>query len=236
MRELARAGDVVLIKGSRSARMERIVEGLASRMMYYLYQLSLSAPGQDFLRALNVFQYITFRARRRRRVTAFLLSLMCGNWVIRRLISLKLGQPIRTKEEVNKLFELHGGKAGTPTMGGVLLLGAVIVSSLLWARPDNTAVWLLIFAHRSTAAALGFWDDYLKVTQEELRRRERADEARSAQVILAVIVAAFSCSTRRSKCRRARSTCPFTRTRSSRISASAPSSSSRWSSSAPRMR
>ncbi len=47
---------------------------------------------------------------------------------------------------MNKLYEMHGGKAGTPTMGGVLLHGAVVVSSLLWARPDNLAVWLLLFA------------------------------------------------------------------------------------------
>src|SRR6186713_1565393 len=113
-------------------------------MMYYLYKLSLLYPNEDFFRALNVFQYITLRAVAAA-VTAFLLSLMCGNWVIRRLISLKMGQPIRTKEEVHKLYELHGGKAGTPTMGGILLLGAVLVSSLIWARPDNSAVWLLLF-------------------------------------------------------------------------------------------
>jgi phospho-N-acetylmuramoyl-pentapeptide-transferase len=112
-------------------------------MMYYLHWLS-NNEGPDYYRAFNVFQYISFRAIAAA-ITAFLLSLICGNWVIRRLISLKLGQPIRTKEEVHKLFELHGGKAGTPTMGGVLLLGAVVVSSLLWARPDNEAVWLLLF-------------------------------------------------------------------------------------------
>jgi phospho-N-acetylmuramoyl-pentapeptide-transferase len=75
--------------------------------MFYLYKLSIGAS-TDSLKALNVFQYITFRAVAAA-VTAFLLSLIFGNWVIRRLISLKLGQPIRTKEEVHKLFELHGG-------------------------------------------------------------------------------------------------------------------------------
>ncbi len=132
-------------------------------MMYYLYKLS-QGHAPEYLRALNVFQYITFRAVASA-VTAFLLSLIFGNTVIRRLISLKLGQPVRSKEEVHRLFELHGKKAGTPTMGGVLLHGAVIVSSLLWARPDNTAVWLLLFAI-VFCAALGFWDDYLKVTKK----------------------------------------------------------------------
>src|SRR3954454_11170350 len=112
-------------------------------MMYYLYKLSQS-PSMDFLKAFNVFQYITFRAVAAA-ITAFLLSLVFGNYAIRRLISLKLGQPVRSKEEVHRLFELHGKKAGTPTMGGVLLHGCVLVSSLLWARTDNTTVWLLLF-------------------------------------------------------------------------------------------
>ncbi len=132
-------------------------------MMYYLHLLS-EMKGAEFLRAFNVFQYITVRAVAAA-ITAFLLSLMWGNWVIRRLISLKVGQPIRTKEEVHKLFELHGGKAGTPTMGGVLILATVLVSSLLWARPDNTAVWLLLFT-LVYCGALGFWDDYLKVAKK----------------------------------------------------------------------
>lgn len=156
-------------------------------MMYYLHLLS-DQQGAELLKAFNVFQYITFRAVAAA-VTAFLLSLMCGNWVIRRLISLKVGQPIRTKEEVHKLFELHGGKAGTPTMGGVLLLGAVICSSLLWARPTNTAVWLLLFT-LGYCGALGFWDDYLKVAKKNSKGvSERAKLI--GQMILAVIVANY---------------------------------------------
>jgi len=156
--------------------------------MYYLYKLSLMRPDVDFFRAMNVFQYITLRALGAA-LTAFLLSLMCGNWVIRRLISLKLGQPIRTKEEVNKLFELHGAKAGTPTMGGVLMLGAVIISSLLWARPDNIAVWLLIFT-LLYCGGLGFWDDYLKVSKKNSAGVSERTKL-VAQGILALIVAAF---------------------------------------------
>ena len=122
-------------------------------------------------------------------MTAFLLSLIFGNWVIRKLISLKVGQPIRTKEEVNKLFELHGQKAGTPTMGGVLLLGAVIVSSLLWARPDNHAVWLLLFT-LVYCGGLGFWDDYLKVAKKNSAGVSEKTKL-IAQFILAAIVTAF---------------------------------------------
>ena len=157
-------------------------------MMYFLHELVLRFPEWEFLRALNVFQYITFRAIAAA-VTAFLLSLLCGNWVIRRLISLKVGQPIRTKEEVNKLFELHGQKAGTPTMGGVLILGTVIFSSLLWARPDNTAVWLVLFT-LLYCGALGFWDDYLKVAKKNSAGVSERTKL-VAQGILAAIVTAY---------------------------------------------
>ena len=130
-------------------------------MLYYLYLLAeYSEEAQpELLKGFNVFQYITFRALAAG-VTAFLLSLIFGNWMIRRLISLKLGQPIRTQEEVHKLYELHGSKAGTPTMGGLLLLGAVLVSTFLWARPTNPLVWLALFSV-VYLGVLGFVDDYL---------------------------------------------------------------------------
>jgi phospho-N-acetylmuramoyl-pentapeptide-transferase len=156
-------------------------------MMYFLHFLSEGAQS-DFLKAFNVFQYITFRAVAAA-ITAFLLSLLLGNWVIRRLISLKLGQPVRSKEEVHRLFELHGKKAGTPTMGGVLLHGAVIVSSLLWARPDNAGVWLLLFSI-VYCAALGFWDDYLKITKKNSAGISERTKL-IGQFALALIVAAF---------------------------------------------
>jgi phospho-N-acetylmuramoyl-pentapeptide-transferase len=131
-------------------------------MMYFLYRMSEGGP--DWMHGFNVFQYISFRAVAAA-VTAFLLSILCGDWVIRRLISLKVGQPIRTAEEVHKLFELHGKKAGTPTMGGVLIHGAVICSTLVWARTDNSAVWLLVFTIVA-CGLLGFWDDWLKVSKK----------------------------------------------------------------------
>lgn len=132
-------------------------------MLYYLQRLSEGAPN-DFFKAFNVFQYITFRAVLAA-LTAFVLSLLLGNFTIRKLLSLKLGQPIRSADEVNKLYELHGKKAGTPTMGGILLLGTTVVSTLLWARPDNTFVWLVLAA-MTVAGGLGFADDYLKVSKK----------------------------------------------------------------------
>jgi phospho-N-acetylmuramoyl-pentapeptide-transferase len=156
-------------------------------MMYYLYKLSLGAS-DEFLKAFNVFQYITFRSVAAA-LMAFLLSLIFGNWVIRRLISLKLGQPVRTKEEVHRLFELHGKKAGTPTMGGVLIIGSVAISTLFWARSDNSGVWLLLFT-MVYCGALGFWDDYLKVSKKNAAGISERTKL-VGQGILALIIAAF---------------------------------------------
>jgi|688.fasta_scaffold02309_21 phospho-N-acetylmuramoyl-pentapeptide-transferase len=132
-------------------------------MLYYLDRLSEHATS-DFFKAFNVFQYVTFRAVGAA-LTAFVLSLAFGNFTIRKLLSLKLGQPIRNADEVHKLAELHGQKAGTPTMGGILLLGSTVLSTLLWARPDNSFVWLVLGAMLA-AGALGFADDYLKVSKK----------------------------------------------------------------------
>src|SRR3990167_5115213 len=134
-------------------------------MLYYLFQLSEVLRGSELSKALHVFQYISFRAMGAG-LTAFLLPLFFGKVVIKRLIMLKIGQPIRTAEEVHRLNELHGGKQGTPTMGGLLLIGSVIVASFFWARLTNPLIWIVLF----TAFYLGvlcFADDYLKVTKKK---------------------------------------------------------------------
>jgi phospho-N-acetylmuramoyl-pentapeptide-transferase len=128
-------------------------------MMYYLHRLS------DQFIGFNVFLYVTFRAIAAA-VTAFLGTLVFGNLIIRVLTALKLGQPIRGAAEVHRLAELHGVKQGTPTMGGVLVIGAVFVSTVLWARLDNRFVWLALFS-LVYLGALGFADDYLKVTKKK---------------------------------------------------------------------
>ena len=137
-------------------------------MLYYLSELSDWGAKQgisnDLLKALNVFSYITFRAICAG-ITAFLISVVFGNFVIRKLISLKFGQPIRTAAEVHKLHELHGSKKGTPTMGGILLIGSVVISTLLWAKPENPFVWLVLFS-AVFLGGIGFYDDWLKVTKK----------------------------------------------------------------------
>lgn len=151
-------------------------------MMYYLHTLS------EWIGALNVLQYISFRSIAAA-TTSFLICLLFGGRVINKLISLKVGQPIRTKEEVHRLSELHGGKKGTPTMGGVLLLGAVMISTLLWAKVTNPTVWLALFT-MVFLGALGFVDDYAKVT----KKKSDGISGRAkllAQFFLAGVVTAF---------------------------------------------
>ncbi len=130
-------------------------------MLYYLHLLT------DFFDPLNVFRYVSFRGVAAA-LTSFLVCILLGEFVIRRLIGLKLGQPIRTKEEVHKLSDLHGGKKNTPTMGGILIIASVVLSSLLWARPDNLHIQLVLLTI-VVLGGVGFIDDYLKI------RRKKSD-------------------------------------------------------------
>ena len=104
-------------------------------MMFFLHRLTEEFKG------FNVFYYVTFRAVLAA-ITAFAISLLFGNFIIRKLISLKIGQPIRTASEVRHLAELHGGKQGTPTMGGVLVIGSVVIASVLSSSAWSTSARL----------------------------------------------------------------------------------------------
>ena len=113
-------------------------------MLYHLLY-----PLHEHFSVFNVFRYITFRAAGAV-VTALLLSLWLGPWFIRMLRRLSIGQNIR---DVGP--ERHQVKAGTPTMGGLLILFSVIVPTLLWANLDNPVVWLAIGVMTSFGA-IGF--------------------------------------------------------------------------------
>ncbi len=134
-------------------------------MLYWLYTV-LNQPGStSFISKLsNVFQYQTFRAIVAC-LLAFVLSLLFGSRVIRKLISMKMGQPVRTEAEVHKLFELHGKKAGTPTMGGVLILFTLVTATLVCCPLDNPLVWVVLYVTLALGA-LGFVDDFLKVSKQ----------------------------------------------------------------------
>jgi phospho-N-acetylmuramoyl-pentapeptide-transferase len=122
-------------------------------MLYHLlYPLHTSVS------ALNVTRYITFRTAAAS-VTALAISLLLGPWLIRRLREFQIGQVVRHDGPAT-----HRTKAGTPTMGGVLILTAALVPTLLWADLTNPYIWIAVLA---TAAfgAIGFLDDYLKITR-----------------------------------------------------------------------
>jgi phospho-N-acetylmuramoyl-pentapeptide-transferase len=114
-------------------------------------------PLRNLIPALNVFRYITFRVAAAV-VTALILSWLLGPWFIRQLRRLSVGQNIR---DVGP--QAHQVKAGTPTMGGLLILFATLVPTLLWADLGNVYVWIVMIV-TTAFGAIGFADDYLKVS------------------------------------------------------------------------
>lgn len=147
-------------------------------MLYHLL-----APLADQHIAFNLFRYITFRAAGAM-VTALILSFLLGPAIIRWLRALRFGQVIRTDGP-----ERHLGKAGTPTMGGVLILIATAVSTLLWAELTNRYVLVSLIV-LLWMGALGFLDDYLKV----VRRRTEGLVGRYkliGQGVLGLLLGAF---------------------------------------------
>ena len=123
-----------------------------------LYFLSNFSDGGDFF---NLFRYITFRSGGAF-FTALILSFMFGQPLINSLKKWqKKGQPIREDGPEGHII----AKAGTPTMGGMLILGTMLISTLLWARTDNGYVWTVLLVTMGFAA-IGFLDDYLKVTKQ----------------------------------------------------------------------
>jgi phospho-N-acetylmuramoyl-pentapeptide-transferase len=124
-------------------------------MLLYLFYHVL----QPYFHALNVFRYITVRTALAS-LTALLITLVLGPWVIRRLRELQIGQFIR--EEGPKS---HQAKAGTPTMGGVLIVGSTVIPTLLWGDLENAYVWLAVFT-MLVFGFIGFIDDYSKVMKK----------------------------------------------------------------------
>jgi phospho-N-acetylmuramoyl-pentapeptide-transferase len=115
---------------------------------------NLLYPLHTLFSALNVFRYITFRTIYAA-LTAFFICYFLGPWVIERLTRLQVGQYIRDDGPRS-----HLGKAGTPTMGGVLIVGAISISTLLWSDLTNGFVWIALMVLLGFAA-IGFIDDYL---------------------------------------------------------------------------
>lgn len=132
-------------------------------MIYYvLYELLYNHFKEKdwfLIKALNVFQYVTFRTAYAS-ITALLLSLVFGGRLIRFLKSWNVGQQIREEGPQG-----HQAKHGTPTMGGVLIIGSVVISTLLWAKPTSVYVWTVVIA-TLLFGAIGFADDYYKMARQ----------------------------------------------------------------------
>ena len=122
--------------------------------------LMLSQWLQDDFGFLRVFNYITFRAVMAT-VTALLIGLAAGPWVIRKLSALKMGQAVRTDGP-----QTHLVKSGTPTMGGVLILIGIFVSCMLWADLSNRFIWIVMIVTFGFGA-IGWVDDYRKVARKD---------------------------------------------------------------------
>ena len=113
---------------------------------------------------MQLLRYITSRAGVAC-ICSFGITLLVGPYLIRRLVAMKMGQPIRSADEVHKLAELHDSKAGTPTMGGVIIVVAVMISVLLFARLSNPLVLAVVVVFIGLGL-VGFWDDYQKVKKK----------------------------------------------------------------------
>ena len=126
-------------------------------MLYHLLY-----PLHTQVSVLNVTQYITFRTAAAS-LTAFVISVLLGPWMIRKLREFQIGQVIRHEGP-----RAHRPKAGTPTMGGLLILTAALTPTVLWADLTNPYVWIAV---GSTLAfgAIGLFDDYLKVVRRSSR-------------------------------------------------------------------
>jgi len=130
-------------------------------MFYHLFYewLYRNYSSQLPLDVLNVFRYVTFRTAYAA-ITSLALSLIFGPWVIRKLREFKFGQEIREEGPAS-----HQAKRGTPTMGGVMIVGSVVISTLLWANLLNWQVWVALFGMVG-CAAVGFADDYIKIVKK----------------------------------------------------------------------
>src|SRR3990167_9189486 len=124
---------------------------------YFLY------PLRDFFFGFNVFRYITFRAAMAG-ITAFIVTLWIGPAVIRFLSGLNLKQTIE-REGFGALYGEHAGKERVPTMGGLMILGSIVLSTLLWAALRNRYVWLSLLIVL-WLGLVGFIDDYLKLVKK----------------------------------------------------------------------
>src|ERR1700736_3060755 len=146
-------------------------------MFYWLVDMSGTIP------VLNVFRYITFRTGGAM-VTAALFVFLFGPWIIDHLRPRQgKAQPIRSDGPQSHLVS----KIGTPTMGGLMILSGVTVSTVLWANPTNPYVWVVLGVTLGFGL-VGFYDDYLKLT-----RQTHGGFSGRTRIAIETIIAAAAC-------------------------------------------
>ncbi|WP_029898291.1 phospho-N-acetylmuramoyl-pentapeptide-transferase [Desulfohalovibrio reitneri] len=143
---------------------------------------NLLYPLSDQIGVFNVFRYITFRSIYAF-LTALVIAIFVGPMIIRWLQKLKFGQYIQ--EDV----AAHRSKAGTPTMGGILIMAGTLPATLLWADLTNSHIWLTLLVFVGFGA-VGFWDDYLKVCRK-MNKGLSAKVKFLAQVLVASLAMAL---------------------------------------------
>ncbi len=142
---------------------------------------------KDLWFGFNVFKYISFRASMAA-VTSFMLCVITGPAIINLLRQIKVGQYVR-KEHVEGIYDFHKHKEGTPTMGGVLIIISVLISTLLWCVLDNDYV-LLALGGMIWMGGIGFIDDCIKIKNKDSKGIQAATKL-IGQVMLALIIGVF---------------------------------------------
>ena len=140
-------------------------------------------PLHAHYRVFNVFRYITFRTAMAV-LSALVVSFILGPWLIRRLRYFQIGQEIREEGPAS-----HHAKRGTPTMGGLLVITAVVLPTLLWADLRNVFVWTAVLSMLA-CGGIGFADDYLKVARKRNLGLTAARKL-SLQVAVGLVLGAF---------------------------------------------
>ncbi len=125
-------------------------------MFYYIFY-----PLRDFFSGFNVFKYITFRSAMAA-MTTFFICIIFGSRIIKKLAEWKVCENIRKKEEVRGLYDLQHHKQGTPTMGGIMIVGSIILSTLLWADISNKYIIVCLISIL-WLGIVGFIDDFIKL-------------------------------------------------------------------------
>src|SRR5580698_3070844 len=145
-------------------------------MLYYLLYQQLF----PLVRPFRVFGFVTFRTAFAS-ITAMFLGIVLGPWLIARLREFQIGQHIREDGP-----QSHQKKAGTPTMGGVLIIISVVVPTLLWADLRDSYIWIALLSLVGYGL-IGFWDDYTKVVKRQ-NLGLTAKQKLAAQIVMGFVL------------------------------------------------